>query len=65
MEPRDPGTVGRSALETLLALDNPCRNCVSISEQLLGPLPPVFCFQPKHRAQVSMPGWLSNSGDLA
>lgn len=48
---RNPGVVGRSDLETLLASDDP-RNWVAISERLLGPPPPGFRFQPKHKAQV-------------
>ena len=48
---RNPGIVGRSDLETLLASDDP-RNWVAISERLLGPPPPGFRFQPKHKAQV-------------
>ena len=53
---RNPGIVGRSDLETLLASDDP-RNWVAISERLLGPPPPGFRFQPKHKAQVSNAVW--------
>lgn len=48
---RNPGVVGRSDLESLLASDDP-RDWVAISERLLGPPPPGFIFQPKHKAQV-------------
>ncbi len=48
---RNPGVVGRSALETRLASDHPAE-WVALSEMLLGRTPPNYVFIPKHKAQV-------------
>jgi len=46
---RTPAFVGRSALESLLASPAPA-DWVRISEMLLGPPPPGFRFDPKHKS---------------
>ncbi|XP_044514419.1 tRNA-dihydrouridine(47) synthase [NAD(P)(+)]-like [Gracilinanus agilis] len=46
---RPPYYLGRDYLETLMASQN-VDDWISISEMLLGPVPPAFTFLPKHKA---------------
>ncbi|XP_072458025.1 tRNA-dihydrouridine(47) synthase [NAD(P)(+)]-like isoform X2 [Notamacropus eugenii] len=46
---RPPYYLGRDHLETLMASQN-VDDWISISEMLLGPVPPAFTFLPKHKA---------------
>jgi len=48
---RPPSFQGRNDLETLLASDHVI-DWVRISTMLLGPPPPTFSFQPKHKSNA-------------